>query len=552
MASGAAGRSFPLSVVIEAVDKITSPLRKITSSITGVGAKVAGLGGSIRDLSDKSGLPILTNAFANVGKSAFGLAKTVAGIGVGVVAAAGVGVAALVPFAEKFADATGAIGDLAERTGASRERIQELGYAAQLSGSSAETLAGALQKMNIVIGEAKGGSKELQQMFRGLNISFKNASGTAKSTDEIFDMMVNRISRIKDPALQAKAAITIFGKSATELLPLLKGGTAGLAETTAEARRLGVVLSEQAVNGGEAFGDVLDKLKYALTGVGNTIGTALAPTLSQLGTALTDSIVKYRPEIEKFAKSFADNLPDYIEKARQAVVDFRDGLEPVSKALGWVSDNLGLGNAALGLFAVTIAAIVIPPVVALTGALFTLGAAMLATPIGWFIIAGAALAAIAYTIYKNWDSFASFFTERFEKVRKAFKSGIIDGIVEMWKQFNPAGLIIDSINSVIKFITGIDIAALVKGKVSGLFKSTEPQPDPVRPIGVLTREANPDPEYSAVPEGGRIASGLQAAKAAITVDFKNLPQGTQVDSQTSSGANIKTNQGYSMMPGYGQ
>ena len=67
---------------------------------------------------------------------------------------------------------------------------------------------------------------------------------------------------------------------------------------------------------------------------------------------------------------------------------------------------------------------------------------------------------------------------------------------------------------------------------------------------MITRYAEnpaPDQNYTAVPEGGPIAAGLSNAKAAITVDFKNMPQGASVETQATPGANIKTNQGYSMM-----
>lgn len=540
MAAAGAGGSFPLSVIIDVVDKITAPLKRITSTISRVG-------GAIKGLSDRSGLSVLTNSFAKVGSAAAGLGRAVAGIGkaaLGAAAALGLSGGAAYAAAQAYADATGAIGDLAERTGASRERIQELGYAAQLSGSSAETLGGAIQKMNLVIGQAKSGSKELTQMFTGLKISFKNANGEAKSTDEIFDLVVNRISRIKDPALQAKAAVTIFGKSATELLPLLKGGTAGIKEMTEEARRLGVVINEDAVRAGEEFGDVLDKMKFSFKGVGNVIGAALVPQLSALATQLTETIVKYRPQIEAFAKAFSENLPGYIDQAVKGLQDFYNALKPVGNAILWAVDTFGGAEVALGTFATIIGAVLIPPLYLLTTAIYGVGAALLATPIGWFILGATAIAGVATLIYKNWDQFASFFTDKFDAVKTAFKSGLIDGLVSVWKEFNPISFIIDSINGLVKFITGIDLGAMIKSKVSGLLPGGGGNDDP---SSAVNRQMLPDQNYTAVPEGGPIAAGLANAKAAITVDFKNLPSGASVDTQATGGANIKTNQGYSMM-----
>ncbi len=580
MAAAGAGGSFPLSVVISVVDKITSPLKGITSAIGRVG-------GSLKGLGDRSGLSVLTNSFSKVGSAASKLGSTVMGAGkavLGLAASFGVSAGAGYAAAQAYADATGAIGDLAERTGASRERIQELGFAAQLSGSSAEALGGALQKMNITIGNAKGGSKELQQMFKGLDISFKNANGSAKSTDEIFDTVVNRISRIKDPALQAKAAVTIFGKSATELLPLLKGGTKGIAEMAAEARRLGVVIDDDGVRAGEEFGDVLDKMKYSFKGVGNTIGAALIPQLSSLATQLTETIVKYLPDIKAFAQEFAKNLPGYIEKTVKGFQDFYEAMKPVGNGITWLIDNFGGVKVVLTTFAVLVAATIIPPLYGLATALYAVGAALLATPIGWFIAGAAAIAAVAFVIYKNWDQFSQFFVDKFERVQAAFKDGFIKGIWNAWKEFNPVTLIMDSLNELVMYVTGIDIGAMLKSKVVGLLPGGGDDEDsgPSNDIGstikskivgllpggdddassasrpseiinekTINRYADnpaPDQNYTAIPEGGPIAAGLSSAKAAITVDFKNLPTGASVETKATSGAEIKTNQGYSMMP----
>lgn len=525
----AAGKSYPLSVVIEAIDKVTGPLKKITSSVTGTAARI---GASLRGIGDRAGLPVVVNALGNVGSAAASLGKRLALIGAGIVTFGAAAVAAVLPIAKAYADATGAIGDLAQRTGASRERIQELGYAAQLSGSSAETLAGALQKMNLTIGQASAGSKELKEMFAGLQINFKNANGTLKSTDELFDLFVNRISRIKNPTLQAQAAVKIFGKSATELLPLLRSGNKGIQEMADEARRLGVVIEDGAVQQGEEFGDVLDKLSYAFKGVVNTVAGALIPTLTRLGNQLVDTIVRYRPQIEAFAAAFADNLPRYIDQAVQGLHDLMEVLRPLGSLILWVSDSMGAFKVVLAVVTGAAVGLLLPAVIELTTAVYALGAALLATPVGWIIAGIAAIAAAVYLIYDNWADFASFFTDKFDKVKAAFKDNFVMGLISIWKEFNPVSLVMDALNGLIKFATGIDVGAIIKEK-----------------LGMGSEEPNtgPSPNYTAVPEGGPIAAGLADAKAKITVDFKNLPQGANVDTSSGQGVKLQTNQGYSMM-----
>lgn len=539
----ATGKSYNLSVVVEAIDKITGPLKRVNAAVSATAGRISGIGNSIRAVGDRGGLPILVNAFGKVGSAAVDVGKRVALLGAGIVTFAAAGVAALVPLAKAYADATGAIGDTASRTGISRERVQELGYAAQLTGSSAETLALALGKMNLAVGEATKGSKEFKEMFAGLQINLKNADGTFKSTDEQFDIFVNRISRIKDPALQAQAAVKIFGKSALELLPLIRSGNAGIAEMSAEARRLGVVLSEDAVGAGEEFGDTLDKLSFAFKGVSNTVLGALVPSLNKLASQLIEIFVKYRPQIEAFAESFAKNLPGYIDKVWENLQKLYAIMKPFGDLLAWVSGNLDGISIAFDVLVGVMIASVLPSVIALTTAFWSLGAAILATPIGWIALAAAALVSAAVLIYKNWDQFASFFIDKFEKVKTAFGEGFVKGLLNLWKEFNPVGFMIDSLNSLVKFATGLDIGGIIKEKLG--FGDVKINADGSPAANGATGGGNP--EYTAIPKDGPIARAVNDAKANITLDFKNLPQGTTVDTAAGQGVKVQTNQGYSMM-----
>lgn len=590
-----ADKGYGLSVIIGAVDRLTAPLRGMLGKVQGF---TAGVGRAI----DRTGLPIFTNSLKNVG-SAIGGVGTAVGqsrdrlLGLG--ATLGITGAAFGVFVNGYADATGLIGDTAERTGISRERFQELGFAAKLTGSSSEVLAGALQKMNINVGAATKGSKELKDMFSGLGINIRDAGGKLKSTDQLFDTFVDRISKIKDPTLQAQAAVKVFGKSATELLPLIKGGGAGIKDMAAEARRLGIVLSDDAVRDGEAFGDILDTLKASLGGVGNIIGTALVPELSKMSTWLTESIVKYRPQIEAFATAFAKDLPGNIEKIVGFLGDLYDGIQLVISAVGWLSDTFGGANVILAIVGAYIGGGLVVSIFNLGMAFKGLGIAIATTPVGWFLAAIALIAAAAYVIYQNWDQIVAFFEEKWAGVKAAFSDGIINGIWKLWKEYNPVTLMTEAFMGLVKYLTGWDLGAILGAKVKdavsamkraipdwaakmlGIEISTEDQPagdggretpedagqSAERSAEEFTNNPvirNQEPEGSAASPGsekelseiGRRAAqvGNDTAKIVaappsevrVKVDFANMPPGTKVKTEGSPGAQFDTNLGYSM------
>ena len=568
-----ADKGYGLSVIIGAVDRLTAPLR-------GMFGKVQAFSAGISKTLDRVGLPVFTNSLKNVGSALGGVGSAVGQsrdrlLGLG--ATLGITSAAIGLFVNGYADATGLIGDTAERTGISRERFQELGFAAKLTGSSSEALAGALQKMNINVGAATKGSKELKDMFAGLGINLKDSTGKLKSTDQQFDMFVDRISKIKNPALQAQAAVKIFGKSATELLPLIRSGGAGIKEMADEARRLGIVLSDDAVRDGEAFGDILDTLKASVSGVGNIIGTALVPELSKMSTWLIETIVKYRPQIEAFATAFARDLPGNIERIVGFLGDLYEGIQPVINAVGWLSDTFGGANVIFAALGAYIGGGLVMSILNLAVAFKGLGFAIAATPVGWFLAAVFAIGFAATVIYKSWDNIVSFFEEKWAGVKAAFSDGIINGIVKVWEEYNPATLIMEALNGLVKYMTGWDLSAILGQKIRDAVSAMKSAiPDwAAKMLGI---EVSGDvaagdgagsgqaPESVAAAPGserdladiGRRAAQVgndsakivqaqqQPSEVRVKVDFANMPPGTKVKTEGSQGAQFDTDLGYSM------
>lgn len=566
--------NFPLDIVLRAIDRVSAPLRGVAARLQALGARVAAVRGRFAAFGETAGINRLGGALGNVGNAAGGFGSSIGSAAAkvaGLAAAAGIGVAGLVSLGSAFADATGAIGDAAERTGITRERFQELSFAAVLGGSSAETLEGALTKMNVAVSKAKTGSKELKEMFKGLGISLKKSNGEAKSTDELFDTMVDRISKIKDPTLQAKAAMTVFGKSAVELLPMMRDGKAGLGEMADEARRLGVVIGDDAVREGEAFGDLMDTLALAFKGVGNTVASAIIPQLNKLGAVLIEAIVKYRPQIEKFAKAFADNLPENIERVKNFFIKLREEMQPMIDKIDWLAEKVGGFNLVMGL----LAAIILGPVVAsfamLMASLAQLGVVLLTTPVGWFLLAIAAIAGAVYMIYDSWDGIVEWFTAKWDGIKEAFRSGIVDGLVKTWTEFNPVTLMLEAFAGVVKYLTGWDLGKILKEKMtSAIAALTGAIPDWAKEmlgidgtVAVTTnnvQQSVPPGQDAGVAGAGPAAStvgqraadiGQQSAtvangqqSVAVTVDLKGAPQGTRVTTEGSPGAKFDTNIGY--------
>ncbi len=231
------------------------------------------------------GLLAAQKRLENFGAAVTGVGKKMAILGSGAAVAGGMIVAALMGPVNTFSEMGGAMQDMSQRTGMSVEALSELGFAAEQSGTDMATLEGGVRKMQKTIGDAASGSKEATGALYGLGLSVKQLAGL--SPDQQFKLIADRISQIQDPALRTAAAMKIFGKSGTQLLPMLAGGAKGISEMQQQARDLGLTMSGEDAAAAEQFGDTLDVLWKVVNKVKFAIGAALAPTVSEVAQVVT-------------------------------------------------------------------------------------------------------------------------------------------------------------------------------------------------------------------------------------------------------------------------
>lgn len=173
-----------------------------------------------------------------------------------------------------------ALAKASSRTGIAVEDLSTLKYAADQSGASLESLETSIKAMNRVMGEAAGGSKAAQSTLEELGTSVEELLGM--NAQQRFMLLSDAIASIQDPGQRAAAAMKVFGKSGTDLLPMLAGGAAGIRDLQRQARDLGLQMSTEDARAAEEFGDRLADLKAAAAGATFTVGAALLPALQRL------------------------------------------------------------------------------------------------------------------------------------------------------------------------------------------------------------------------------------------------------------------------------
>jgi lambda family phage tail tape measure protein len=152
---------------------------------------------------------------------------------------------------------TTALADLAQSIGINVERLQELRYAAEQSGASADMLDDAIRTLNQRLGDvASEGGGAAAGAFERLQIAALNADGTIRNAGDVFDEFVRKLESVGSEAEKAALASDLFGKQAgPRLVQLLSEGEAGIASLSKEAHAFGVVLGEDLVRQTQALED---------------------------------------------------------------------------------------------------------------------------------------------------------------------------------------------------------------------------------------------------------------------------------------------------------
>jgi len=116
-------------------------------------------------------------------------------------------------------DLGGRLTDLSSRTGESAGSLLVLERAFTNTGVSADSVGTSMNKMQkFMTDAAQGGAAQSESMQR-LGVTMGDLAG--KTPTEQMAVFAQRISSIQDPAQRAEAAMSIFGKSGGELLPIL-------------------------------------------------------------------------------------------------------------------------------------------------------------------------------------------------------------------------------------------------------------------------------------------------------------------------------------------
>jgi hypothetical protein len=201
----------------------------------------------------------------------------------------------------------------AQRMGVGVETLSRLEYAGRLADLSFEQLQGNANKLNKELGEiAAGRGGTGKDALKALGITAFDASGKLKGVDQIIADVAGKFSTFKDGASKSALAMALFGKSGSDMIPLLNGGAQAIREAEAESDRLGATMSGPAAQAAETFNDNIDRMKAFIQGTSQSIVSNFLPSLN----ALIDDFISSADAVDTSQKALS-NWEQFMESARQ-------------------------------------------------------------------------------------------------------------------------------------------------------------------------------------------------------------------------------------------
>lgn len=226
-------------------------------------------------------------AFKAIGRSMKSVTKSIFSLKTGLVSVAGI--AGLGFLVKRSMDATDEMAKMSRAIGVSVENLSALRHAASLGGLASVQLDKAVQKLAINLADVAGGTGEALDEFKQFNIAAVNADGSMRDVMSVLADVADVTQSLGDTTERTNLMYKLFGARGAKMVNVLKDGSGAMREAMKEAELLGLVMSQDTVEGVEAANDAFTRLKAFATSTFAQTVAALAPSIE----ALTESVIEF-------------------------------------------------------------------------------------------------------------------------------------------------------------------------------------------------------------------------------------------------------------------
>lgn len=532
------GVNFPVSISIKAFDKASKPLQAITQKLQGLTNSrlmktFSRFGHDLGQFGEAAGFAKLGKGFGDFGGAVKRVGGEVFSLGARLLALGGFAAFGLYRIVRGAVDAGDKLAEMAQRTGTSINYFAALGHAAAQADVDQEQFNASMDQFNKRLGEARANGGPLLALLKKVSPALGEQLKGAKSTEAAMSLMTDAFARLKDPAKRAALSAAAFGRSGLQMGEFLHSGSAAIQEQMAAFMRLSGSQEDFAKNAGE-LDNALRNVETAFLGLRSAALGALFPAFTKLAGIVSEFIVKNRDGIKQWAEGAAQAIQRWVDGGgfERLIANVREFLRAASGFL----ETIGGWKVALAGIAAVMAGPLIASIAALVPAIYSLGAALLTTPVGWITLG---LAAAAFALWKFHAALGEIWNSGvlghvgdgllgILQMAAGLANLNVDQIIEGWTRalngFQNALTSLDNLSASSKWVLG-----LLNPGAAGHFVSNE-----IKGLFGGAGDARP------------VAGGGQSGQTEIVARFENAPPGLRVSQAPNSSQPIDLDIGYSM------
>jgi len=226
----------------------------------------------------------LTTWRDSTNKSTLDLSRWGAAIAADVAPIAAIG-AAMYTAATNAGNFGHAIEESSRQLGLSTDQFQQWSHVAIASGSDADAFTWAVRMMSSRMKDAADTSTDLGKYMQILGVSVKNPNGTFRDMNDVLLDLIPAISALPDGFDKNQASLVIFGRSWTQIAPLLKLSREEIEKLIAQAP----IIDSDKISAMDEFHTKLALLNENWGRFYAEVGTEVIPILEDLLGVLGDS-----------------------------------------------------------------------------------------------------------------------------------------------------------------------------------------------------------------------------------------------------------------------
>ena len=315
--------------------------------------------------------------------------------------------------------------------------LQMYSAAAKLVDTDVETIAKSHVKLEKTMLTASKGTGTAADAFKALGVQVTNADGSLRNGDEVWQETIKALGQMENETERDAYAMTLMGKSASELNPLIEDGGEAYSNLVQTMQKYDLdFIDQDMLDRANEFNDSLDTIKAIGMVAFQQLGTQLAAYLAPAMEKVVDVVGRLANWFSQLSPR-TQAIIGAIAAVVAVVAPLLIGLGKVSFAISSIISLIAtVGPAIVGIIAT------LGPIILIIGAVVAAGVLLYKN---WDVIKAKAIA-FKDAVVKTFNDFKAKVTTTFNNIKNAIVTPIqtaidkIKSIIQKIKSFFPINI----------------------------------------------------------------------------------------------------------------